>query len=264
MKTAFAGFDLFDTAMEALAEHSQLTALFTCPVDQEFEHNRRVIGLAEKLSIPWTDKPISREDLMRLRQEGCDLLVSAGYYYRIPVDEKLPMVNFHPSLLPEGRGAWPMPVMLLSGMDTGGITAHKLAADFDQGDILLRRSFPIGKDENLEEVTGRIRRLLPDMVKELLENLEGLYAGAVPQQGGSYWKCPREEDYPLSPEMTVEEADRILRAFYGFGCIYRSGGKGWQLVRGRAYPASAGEGIPDGAFRLRDGWILAEGTKEFD
>ena len=265
MKAAFAGFDLFDTALEALAEKCQILEIFTCPVEPEFESNDRVKSTAKKIGIPCREEPVQEEDLIRLAGQGCRLFVCAGYYYRIPVMEGLSMVNIHPSLLPEGRGAWPMPVMLLSGMDEGGVTIHKLSPEFDQGDILLQRRFSIGEKDTLEDVTEQIRGMLPEMVDILVSDLEQLYEKAVPQHGGSFWKCPKKEEYPVLAEMTTAEADRILRAFYGFGCVYRNQGRTWQLLRGRAFPGTALKESQGGFyFPLRDGWILAEKAKELN
>lgn len=267
MKVAFAGFDLLDIVLDTLEETCEIMEIFTCPVDPEFESNRHIRETAERLGIPCSQKPVKREDLTRLKEGCCDLFVSAGYYYRIPVEEGLRMVNIHPSLLPDGRGAWPMPVMLLSGMKEGGVTAHKLTEAFDQGDILLQERFPIEEQDTLEDVTRKIRRRLPAMIRRLTEDLDAVYQAAVPQTGGSYWKCPLEEEYPISPRMTAEEADRILRAFYGFGCIYQKGEEKWQLVRGRA--ASERQKKPEAedagtGFPLRDGWIYAERARKLE
>ena len=158
-----------------------------------------------------------------------------------------------------------MPVMLLSGMDEGGVTIHKLSPEFDQGDILLQRRFSIGEKDTLEDVTEQIRGMLPEVVDILVSDLEQLYEKAVPQHGGSFWKCPKEEEYPVLAEMTTAEADRILRAFYGFGCVYRNQGRTWQLLRGRAFPGTALKESQGGFyFPLRDAWILAEKAKELN
>ena len=109
MKIAYAGFDLMAPALGALCEENELVRLFTCAVDGVYETNTAVIALAGHFGVPYTTAPITPRDVEALIADGCELLVSAGYYYRIPLDERLPMVNIHPSLLPYGRGAWPMP-----------------------------------------------------------------------------------------------------------------------------------------------------------
>lgn len=258
MKIAYAGFDLLAPALEALLkEGCQLVKLFTCPVDQEYEFNYQVIRLAEKAGAPWTSRPVAREDIRLLKEEGCDAFISAAYYYRIPVDHELAMVNVHPSLLPQGRGAWPMPVQILRGEKQGGVTIHRLEEDFDRGPILLQKAFTIRDGENLETMTETIRSLLPDMMGELAADFRGLYESAKPQGKGSYYPCPTEKDWTIGPDTEARQADRILRAFYGFPCIYQEKGEArFELVRGRLSRPKPGS-LP-----VLGGWVEAETVKE--
>ena len=249
MKIAYAGFDLMASAMEALAEENEIVALFTCRVDGVYETNDRVIAPARSLGIPFTFDRMTADDIEKLLDLGCELLVSAGYYYRIPVDERLPMVNIHPSLLPYGRGAWPMPLAILDGLTQSGVTVHKTAADFDTGDILLQKSFALREDETLESFMEQVNGLLPGMMEELTANFRSLWEHARPQGAGEYQRQPDPEDYVLSRSDTVAAADRVLRAFYGFPCYYDDGGTVRELVRCRAF-SGEGEGYP-----LKDGFI---------
>ena len=252
MKIAYAGFDLMYPAMEELASDNEILKLFTCKVDGEFETNDRVISLAERLGAPYTLHRITREDTEALLALGCELLVSAGYYYRVPVDERLPMVNIHPSLLPYGRGAWPMPLAILDRLPRSGVTVHKTEEGFDTGDILLQRSFDLSEDETLESFMDKVNAFLPEMMRELTGDLSGLWRAARPQGEGEYQPQPDPEDYVLTRADSVEHADRVLRAFYGFPCYYTDGGQVHSLIRARAV-----QGDPSGKqYPLRDGYII--------
>lgn len=261
---AFAGFDLFDIALESLLlENCKIQEIFTCRVDGEFETNSHVIQIADRFKIPYHLDPVSQYDLERLKKNGCDLFLSAGYYHKFPVIEGLPMVNIHPSLLPEGRGAWPLPVMILNGEKRAGVSFHRIRDQFDTGEILLQKAFPIEEKDTLEDITQKVRDHIPHMIHILCTNLEQLYEKAESQIGGSYWKCPKEEEWAIRQEMTVEEADRILRAFYGFGCVYEAEGKRWQVVKGRAFPSSSAMILAEKyVFPLKNGWIAAVSAKE--
>ena len=242
MKIAYAGFDLMYPAMEALASKNELIKLFTCDVDDEYETNFRVIELAKKLDIPVTTKRITREDIDELLDMGCELLVSAGYYYRIPVDKRLRMVNIHPSLLPYGRGAWPMPLAILDGLTESGVTIHKTEEGFDTGDILLQERFDLDADETLYSFMGKVNySLLPDMLDRLTSDFDDLWNNARPQGEGEYQPQPDPKDYIITPEDTVESANRILRAFFGFPCYYRDGKRVYELVSYMAYPGVGNE-----------------------
>lgn len=237
-KIVYVGIDTLFQSLPALVKAGcRVCEIVSCPVDNETEFNLRTCAFAGDNQIPLLIGRIMREDVERWKRAGIDALICCGYYYRIPLDEKLPMVNIHPSLLPEGRGAWPMPVTLLKGLRESGITIHKITEGFDEGDILLQKAVPVMPDDTLQILTARLQTLLPDMMAELASDFCRLYAMARPQGEGEYWPCPKETDYPVVSDMDVSEADRILRAFYGYECIYRNGDEIYGVMEGRAYPA---------------------------
>lgn len=251
MKIAYAGFDLMFSAMEALSEKNEIVRLFTCAVDGVYETNTQVIALAKRLGIPYTLDKITREDIDKLLDEGCELLVSAGYYYRIPVDERLPMVNIHPSLLPNGRGAWPMPLVILDRLYESGVTVHKTEESFDTGDILLQKRFDVAENETLESLMDKVNALLPGMMGELTAHFSDLWRNARPQGTGEYQPEPDPKQYVLHPTDCAEYADRILRAFFGFPCFYDDGTAVREIVRCRAFRG----GNSGKRFPLKDGFI---------
>ena len=249
MKIAYAGFDLMYPAMEALAQDNELIRLFTCQVDGVYETNEQVTALAASLDVSYTTEKITRRDIELLLGAGCELLISAGYYHRIPVDSRLPMVNIHPSLLPYGRGAWPMPLVILDELRESGVTVHKTEARFDTGDILLQQRFDIAREETLESFMQKVNALLPGMMRELTARFDSLYRSARPQGEGAYQAEPDPKDYVLTAADSAAYADRVLRAFYGFPCYYSDGKGTHKLVRCRAY-GGEGNGYP-----LKDGYI---------
>ena len=251
MKFAYAGFDLMAPALAALCENNTLLKLFTCPVDGVSETNNEVIALADAACAPYTLSRITREDIDTLVDGGCELLISAGYYYRIPVDCRLRMVNIHPSLLPYGRGAWPMPLAILDRLSESGVTVHKTEESFDTGDILMQERFPLAPDEHLDSLMQKVNALLPAMMRRLTADFDSLWMNAVPQGEGVYLEEPDLRDYVLTPDSSAEYADRVLRAFYGFPVYYARGGQRTAILRGRAVTGDRkGRNYP-----LSDGYI---------
>ena len=248
MKIVYVGFDTLYEALPSLAAAGgEVMQVVTFPVDNVTEFNARTRAYAEARGIPCRVGRIAPEDIERWQAAGAEALVCCGYPYRIPTGGTLPMVNIHPSLLPVGRGAWPMPVTLLRGLRESGLTVHKLTAGFDEGDILLQRAVPVRADDTLQTLTERLRGLLPELTAALLSDFARLYAQARPQGAGEYWDCPREADYPLFPAMCAAEADRILRAFYGYECVYRAAGGVYGVTGGRAYRQPTAGGRADSA-----------------
>lgn len=259
MKTAYLGIDLLKPVLDALLkEDCQVLKLFTCPVDNVTEFNTAVICTAEERGIPHTLERITAAHLEELAAQGCELLVCAGYYYRAPITDAFPMVNFHPTPLPLGRGSWPMPRLILEGVACGGVTAHRMAADFDTGDILLRERFPLGPREDHQTYMEKVYEKVPSMVHALVRRLPEVLDSAQPQGQGEYWPLPTEADWTVTPDMDAARADLILRAFYGYECVYRDGARKTELIGGRVVL-----GDPAGRpFPVKGGYVTADRVRQ--
>lgn len=256
MKIAYIGIDLFYTALETVSNLGcEILEIFTCEVDNVTEFNHKICNFAEVNKIPCQRTRITKSDIERLVVKGCQMALCGGYYYKIPWDTPLPIVNIHPSLLPIGRGSWPMAQAILWGHKKSGVTIHKIAEGFDTGDILLQKKFDIAEDENHKTFMSKANALLPDMLEVLVGDFDRVLGLATPQGEGEYWEAPKDLDYTVTSEMTVKEADLILRAFYGYECIYKSNSKQTTILGGRAVKCDKTEGTN---FPLADGYIKIE------
>ena len=256
MKIAYFGYDALCDCLFALERAGcEIAEIFTCPTDNRFEFNHKIMEYARRKQIPCCAAPVRSEDLLRLSRIGCRAAFCAGYFYKIPVSEgSLPIANVHPSLLPEGRGAWPVPVQILRQMDRGGVTLHKVAASWDCGDILLQKSFSIAPDDNLETVMQKVNEIAAALCPHAAHHFDAVWGQAVPQEKGSYWACPQKDDYTITPLTPPEEIDCILRAFYGFDCYLKDGECEQEIVRGQFVPQS--HQMPFGStFSLEDGGL---------
>ncbi len=254
MKMAYIGIDLFYPALETLfALGCEILEVFTCEVDNKTEFNCKVQNFAKEKNIPCQMARITEQDIQRLLKKGCEMAVCGGYYFKIPADTNLPIVNIHPSLLPVGRGSWPMAQAILWGHKKSGVTIHKIAEGFDTGDIILQKEFEITEDETHGTFMEKANLLVCDMLKMLVSDFDRLYQNAKPQVEGEYWPAPTETDYTVRWDMSFKDADIILRAFYGYECIYL--GKDHALTKivgGRAVKC---DGISDKNYPLLDGYI---------
>lgn len=255
MKIAYAGFDLFYPALEALYQNGcEIVKIFSCKVDNVTEFNTQVTQFANTHNIPITYDKITIDDLNQLKGMGVDALFCAAYYYRMPILSGFKMINIHPSLLPLGRGAWPMPISILNDDKTSGVTLHKMAEDFDTGDIIMQREFALSNDENLDTFMGKIYALLPDMINRFLSNPEYYWDNASPQGEGEYWDAPDECDYVITPDTDYDVADRILRAFYGFFVIYSDFESEHKLRYGKAVRGDN----TNKEYKINGGYIVCE------
>lgn len=257
MKIAYAGFDLFYPMLESLYKNGcEIVKIFSCKVDNVTEFNQKVTEFAHTHFIPITYDKITLEDLVSLKNDGVEALFCAAYYYRMPILENFKMINVHPSLLPLGRGSWPMPLSILNRDKKSGVTFHKMEEDFDTGEIIMQKEFELYNDENLDSFMEKIYALLPDMVNVLLSNFENYYQNAKPQGHGEYLSVPDENDYIIDKDTEFEKADRILRAFYGFDVLYNDGEKTHRL---RKATAQKGEN-KDKKYKIVGGYLKVSQT----
>lgn len=225
MKFAYCGYDFFWTVLDALLSlDNELLALFTFNADGKYDFNTNVFKIATMAKCPIKITPITVSDAELLCQHGCEMLICAAYPYKIP-DGVLARfkyaINIHPSLLPEGRGPWPMPWAILNQLKTTGVTIHNLSRNIDHGDILLQESFSIDESENLESLSAKTQIAANKLIKKFLENPDYFINNAVTQQGGTYFGWPNKEVRTVNWDACISDIDRTVRAFskfeaYGF------------------------------------------------
>lgn len=261
-KICYIGIDFLDEALKVLLERSdvEIIKIFTCKTDNVTEFNTEVCRLARENAIPLQLEKINETDLQEMYSLGCNLVISSGYYYKIPVLDCFPMINIHPALLPVGRGAWPMPISIMRGFRESGITIHKINDSLDCGDIIVKESFEVSPKENLISFMKKDAIAIRKALNILLDDFETYYNNAVPQGEGEYWEMPSRQDYSVSTDMSDEKIDLVLRAYYSYEVYLSDGNREYELIFGRL----VGE-RPAGSdyFVTRDGsYIVYEQIRE--
>lgn len=232
MKVVYCGYDFFADCFLALCENIDINilAVYTFETDNVYNFNCNLISAAEQRNIPVIRNRIISEDIrMFFEEKGCECIISAGYPYKIPIGNYCG-INVHPTLLPIGRGPWPLPNIILRQKEESGVTIHKLSADFDTGDILMQESFKVQPKEDLETLSCKTQMLAKKMVNHLFENdnsFQVFWQKAYPQGEGEYWNYPSDEEMTFNGNMTVEEIDRIVRAYGKFDSCVSFAGKSW-------------------------------------
>lgn len=195
MRFALTATDRYLGVLNAfLSEGWELIKLFTAPVDNRMHHHGAVIAVAAKMGVPIQLSRLTQDDLEALAWDGCDALVVASYQWRIPdwKSRLLYCINFHPAPLPEGGGPYPAVKALLDQQPTWGVSCHKVAHDFDAGDLLAT---------------------------DVARNFREYWDQASPQDEGSYYKFWSEQDRTLDFTDSVQSILRKARAFGLFECL---------------------------------------------
>lgn len=189
--------------------------IYSFPSDNVVDFNDKIKNLAKINNIEFTEEKISAEELKKQFNLGCDLVFCAGYAYRIPVErvEGFKGINIHPSLLPNGRGPWPIPYVILNDEKIWGVTAHKLAERIDEGDILLSEEFEVSEKDNYLSLCEKISVSALNITKKIMEDLDYYSQNAKKQCKGTYLAEPLDEQRTIYKDTPPHIKDKIIRAF---------------------------------------------------
>lgn len=137
---------------------------------------------ARRLDIDLILQPDSVKDaafVASIQQLNADIIVVVAFRILPPSVFKatrLGSFNLHGSLLPKYRGAAPIHRAIMAGERETGVTTFFLKEKVDTGNVIMKRSMPIGPDETTGEVHDRMMILGADVV---LETVRQIVAGTV-------------------------------------------------------------------------------------
>jgi methionyl-tRNA formyltransferase len=81
-------------------------------------------------------------------------------------------INVHASLLPKYRGAAPIQWAIIEGEAETGVCTMQMDEGLDTGDVLLRRTTPIGDDDTGPDLWGRLATLGAELMVQTLATLD--------------------------------------------------------------------------------------------
>lgn len=125
--------------------------------------------------------------LPTLRELDPELIVVTAYGKLLPPYilnyPKYGCLNVHGSLLPRYRGAAPMQRAVMEGESETGVTIMYMDVGLDTGDMLLKKVFPIGENDNFETVHDGLGTLGAEALIEAIALLKDGKAPRIPQDG---------------------------------------------------------------------------------
>jgi len=145
----------------------------------------KVEAEAEAIPVLQPERPTDRDFLDRLRELAPDVGVVVAYGHILkPELLRLPprgMVNVHPSLLPELRGAAPVEWAILNGVAKTGVSIMQLDEGLDSGPVLLQIAHTIEPDETGGELAAHLAEIGAQALVEALTLWERDALRPVPQ-----------------------------------------------------------------------------------
>jgi methionyl-tRNA formyltransferase len=220
MRIAYFGYDFFvDCLIDLIAAGHDIHQINTINADNTWDFNKRILSVAEETGCPVSFSKPTPQLITKLIEQGCDLIITAGYPYKIPaLDQRLIRgINIHPTFLPYGRGRWPLPWLILKHPEHAGVSIHKLTSEWDSGDILVQSRLTLTQHDDLETLSARSQMTAVVMMRKLLSDFEFFWEACSPQgDNGSYWPMPSRIDRFLDWNYRVDEILKIVRAFSKF------------------------------------------------
>jgi len=216
MRVVFLGTPEFAVpSLKALAARHQVVAVYTQPDRPKGRGNQlaespvKIAARELGIEVLQPERLRRAENLPRLESWRADLMVVVGYGQIIPQNiidlPRFGILNVHASLLPKYRGAAPIQWAIANGETETGVTIMQIDAGLDTGDMLLKKSLPIGLEETAPELSVRLAPLGAEL---LLEAIDQIAAGTVVREP------QRNEDATLAPILKKEDGlvDWRLRA----------------------------------------------------
>ncbi|PCJ49007.1 MAG: hypothetical protein COA74_07005 [Gammaproteobacteria bacterium] len=218
MKVGYFGGDWHKGCIDVLTDHGHnISHIF---VNEIKPFNQELRDYADKNNITFSSTKPTKELLDKLVDEGMDCLFSVEYPWLIPeVANHVYTINVHPTLLPFGRGPTPIIWILKQYREQAGVSFHKLAREFDTGDIIYQQSIKLDADESWESLLMKLHLQIPVFLDQLLTNFGALYQAAKKQVGGSYWPKITLKDRLINWHWSVNEIDQLVKACGRFGVV---------------------------------------------
>lgn len=206
MRIIFLGTPEFAVAsLEALITHGfNVVAVVTAP-DKPSGRGLKLTPLpvklcAEKHGIPVL-QPIKLKDpifIQELASFQADLQFVVAFRMLPELVWNMPRLgtyNLHGSLLPKYRGAAPIHWAVMNGDQETGITVFKLKHEIDTGDIILRKTMPINRNETTSQVHDRMMMIGAEALAEAAKMIENDQVDFLEQ---------REDEVSLAPKLFKE------------------------------------------------------------
>jgi phosphoribosylglycinamide formyltransferase 1 len=111
--------------------------------------------------------------IQRLKKDKIELIILAGFMRILSghfVNEyKNKILNIHPALLPDFKGANGIKDAYEANVDVTGVTVHFVTEELDSGPVILQEKVSIEKDDTLEELEEKIHKVEHEMYPEAVK-----------------------------------------------------------------------------------------------
>ena len=124
-------------------------------------------------------------------------------------------INFHPSRLPEYRGASPIQSSLLDGRTESALSVLQVGSKMDAGDLWMQEPLAIRPEDNSQTLHDRFSRLAGELIPRVLEGLRSGTLVRRPQEEARATECGKivKADGAVDWTLPAESLLNRIRAF---------------------------------------------------
>jgi methionyl-tRNA formyltransferase len=176
---------------------------------------------------------------------------------------RLGAFNLHGSLLPAYRGAAPINRAIMAGETQTGVTTFFLRRQVDTGNVIMKRSMPIGPDETAGEVHDRMMVLGADVVVETVRRILDGSAKAEPQDDSLASPAPKifREDCQIDWSRSAADIHNLIRGVSPVpGAFTAFGGRQLKIFRTRTVEGPMVALAPGTIMATDPGLLVATGN----
>lgn len=162
-------------------------------------------------------------------------------------------IGMHPTLLPKGRGRAAIPWAILKGLNETGVTMFKLDEGIDTGDIIGQGVIKLDDKTTATELYQKVNDMHITLISKYWVDITNNNIKLIKQNQdeATVWPGRKPEDGEIFNSMTMDEADRLVRAVtrpYP-GAFYKDGDK---IIRIWSAKTDKKEGL----IKLSDGYLI--------
>lgn len=164
-------------------------------------------------------------------------------------------IGMHPTLLPKGRGRASIPWAILKGLDKTGVTMFKLDEGVDTGDIIRQGEIYLDDKITATELYQKVDEMHIHLIREIWgELIHGqIQLRKQDDSIATEWPGRKPADGEIVPSMTMEEAERLVRAVtHPYPGAFFVQGEEKIVIWSARVQKQKGEG----AIRLSDGYLF--------
>lgn len=203
--------------------------------------------------------------LQLLQMLAPDLVCVACFPWRIPAKllaiPTYGFVNLHPSLLPAYRGPAPLFWQLRDGLQSSGVSLHRMDQHFDTGMILAQQPLPLLEGASASILDQAYAQVAGTLLTTFLADLTQHGASAIqgqPQVGrASKQSWPEAADFALDPTWPARRAFNFMRGTAEWDQPYRITLPGQSYLLHRALRYSATGSLAD-PVTIQDGELAIQ------